>query len=278
MSRKSPVARVSVLYLETGPAGDRHWYALAGIGGLTPSYGVSGAVPDPGDRRVGARVWVKDELAASGPAWLEFVRSTSALARYRPAGSRIVSPGSGSVASTGRIPRWLDATDPAGARNLTRLLALGGRLAGLAPDERVAGNGIEDLLVPQGASAPLDGTIPFAALPAVLRDDPDLLGLLERERAEPLEALRFRPTTVTLRELGDLIASPEAYLESPEDPEGEYDRVIEMAELYYRRGVEALPPVVLARRRGSWWVLDGAHRLSAAVSVGIEELPAFVLA
>jgi len=153
------VSRLSVLYLEANDAGTRHFYALIGLGGKAPSFGAAGTVPGPGDKIVGARIWVKDELEASGKSWAEFARHNPDLTRYRPIGSRAVSPRSGAVAASGHFPGFLDAGLPEGAANLRRISELGQRLAAIADlGARTSNNGIDDLVVPSASAVAAPAT------------------------------------------------------------------------------------------------------------------------
>ncbi len=152
--------RLSVLYLEADDAGSRHWYALVGLGGRAPSFGSSGTLPGVGDQVVGTRVWVKDDLIASGRTWADFARHNPDLARYRPIGSRAVSPKSGAIAASGSLPGFLDAGCPEGQANLRRITELGRRLALVADAQaRTSENGIDDLAIPSGpVPAPVRST------------------------------------------------------------------------------------------------------------------------
>jgi antirestriction protein ArdC len=136
--------RLQVAYYERADRSGR-FYLLIGVPGIAPSIVASGV--RSGAERAhsygGCVVYVKDDVVATGRAFADQARATDE--RYRLLGARSISPRSGAIAASGRIPAAFDPLGAVGRANLALVWELGRRLAAKSPAARMHGNGIPDL-------------------------------------------------------------------------------------------------------------------------------------
>ena len=172
-------SRLQLAYFEHGGEETR-FYLLVGLPGQAPSIGASGVVGGSAEhpRYRGCRVWVRDELEATGRAWADALRADPTLKQYRAVGGRAVSPRSGSASASGALPVAFDPAHPAGRSNLGQIWTMGAALAARRPEERMEGNGIPDLH-PVVDDAPIAWADPSSTpvapptRPRVVTADPD---------------------------------------------------------------------------------------------------------
>ena len=197
-------ARLQIAYYERADRSGR-FYLLIGLPGLAPSLVAAGLKSGSADQQSygGCVVYVKDELLATGRAFADQAKATDE--RYRLLGARSISPRSGAVASSGRLPSAFDPLHPVGQENLALIWSLGRRLAAKSPADRMHDNGLPDL-----------SDVTAVAVRPVVTSEPIATAPLIANGPNPLDALDAMITTI--RGASGVVADPIADLR-PELPE-----------------------------------------------------------
>ena len=197
-------ARLQIAYYERADRSGR-FYLLIGRPGLAPSLVAAGLKSGSADQQSygGCVVYVKDELLATGRAFADQAKATDE--RYRLLGARSISPRSGAVASSGRLPSAFDPLHPVGQENLALIWSLGRRLAAKSPADRMHDNGLPDL-----------SDVTAVAVRPVVTSEPIATAPLIANGPNPLDALDAMITTI--RGASGVVADPIADLR-PELPE-----------------------------------------------------------